>query len=154
MDSIECSSGQILPHLTHPRALLSLQEGGPRMAKTCLVVDDVAFARRVIKDILTAAKFSVIGEAADGDEAVSLYRKLAPNFVTMDVVMPKTGGIDAARKILEEDKDARIIMISAMGHEQLLMEAINAGARDYILKPFSPEDLVRAVEKMMSDSDE
>lgn len=124
------------------------------MAKTALVVDDVAFARKVIKDILTAAKYTVVGEAATGDEAISLYKKLQPTFCTMDVVMPIKGGIEATRKILEEDKDARIIMISAMGHEQLLMEAINAGARDYILKPFSPEDLLRAVEKVLVDSDD
>ena len=124
------------------------------MAKTDLVVDDVAFARRVIKEILTAARYTVIGEAANGDEAISMYKKLQPNFVTMDVVMPIKGGIEATRKILEEDKDARIIMISAMGHEQLLMEAINAGARDYILKPFSAEDLTRAVDKLMADADD
>lgn len=124
------------------------------VAKTALVVDDVAFARRVIKEILTAAKYNVIGEAANGDEAIQLYKKLQPDFVTMDVVMPVKGGIEATRKILEDDKDARIIMISAMGHEQLLMEAINAGARDYILKPFSPDDLLRAVDKLSSDADE
>ena len=124
------------------------------MAKTALVVDDVAFARRVIKEILTAARYTVIGEASNGDEAISMYKKLQPNFVTMDVVMPIKGGIEATRKILEEDKDARIIMISAMGHEQLLMEAINAGARDYILKPFSAEDLTRAVDKLMADADD
>ncbi|MBI3543246.1 MAG: response regulator [Deltaproteobacteria bacterium] len=124
------------------------------MPKTALVVDDVAFARKVIKEILTAAKYTVVGEAATGDEAIAMYKKLSPSFVTMDVVMPVRGGIEATRKILEEDKDARIIMISAMGHEQLLMEAINAGARDYILKPFAAEDLVRAVDKLMADADE
>ena len=124
------------------------------MLKTALVVDDVAFARRVIREILTAAKYSVVGEAANGDEAVAMYRKLQPSFVTMDVVMPVKGGIEATRKILEDDKDARIVMISAMGHEQLLMEAINAGARDYILKPFSAEDLVRAIEKLLADADD
>lgn len=124
------------------------------MAKTALVVDDVAFARRIIKDILTEAKYTVVGEAANGDEAIQMYRKHSPNFVTMDVVMPTKGGIEATRKILEEDKDARIIMVSAMGHEQLLMEAINAGARDYILKPFSKDDLLRAVEKLFELDEE
>ncbi|MBI3557720.1 MAG: response regulator [Deltaproteobacteria bacterium] len=124
------------------------------MAKTALVVDDVAFARRVIKEILTAARYTVLGEAANGDEAIAMYKKLQPDFITMDVVMPIKGGIEATRKILEEDKDARIIMVSAMGHEQLLMEAINAGARDYILKPFSAEDLTRAVGKLLVDADD
>lgn len=122
------------------------------MGKTALIVDDVPFARRVIKDILTAANYSVVGEASNGDEAISLYKKTQPNFVTMDIVMPGRGGIEATRKILEDDKNARIIMVSAMGHEQLLMEAINAGARDFILKPFAPEDLVRAIEKALMDS--
>ena len=123
------------------------------MAKTALVVDDVAFARKVIKDILTAAKYNVIGEAANGNEAVLLYNKHKPDVVTMDIVMPEKGGIEATRQILDGDKNAKIIMISAMGHEQLLMEAINAGARDYILKPFSPDDLIKAVEKVLYDED-
>lgn len=124
------------------------------MAKTVLIVDDVAFARRVLKDILTHAKYNVIGEATNGDEAVSLYRKHKPDFVTMDVVMPSKGGIEATRQILDGDKGARIIIVSAMGHEQLLMDAINAGARDYILKPFSAEDLLKAVEKVLREEDE
>lgn len=124
------------------------------MARTALIVDDVAFARRVIKEILTAAKYNIVGEAANGEEAVSLYNKHKPDFVTMDVVMPEKGGIEATRQILDGDRNARIVMISAMGHEQLLMEAINAGARDYIMKPFSPEDLLRAVEKVLHEEDE
>jgi two-component system chemotaxis response regulator CheY len=124
------------------------------VAKTVLIVDDVAFARRVIKEILTAAKYTVIGEASNGDEAVNLYAKYKPDFVTMDVVMPVKGGIEATRMILDQNKDARIIMVSAMGHEQLLMEAINAGARDYILKPFSPEDLIKAIDKLLQEDDD
>lgn len=124
------------------------------MPKTALIVDDVPFARRVIKDILTAAKYIVVAEAANGDEAVNAFKKHKPNFVTMDIVMPVRGGIEATRKILEEEKDAKIIMVSAMGHEQLLMEAINAGARDYILKPFSPEDLLKAIEKLLEGEEE
>lgn len=119
------------------------------MAKTVLIVDDLAFARKVIKEILSAAKYSVVAEASDGNEAVAQYNKHKPDFVTMDVVMPVKGGIEATRQILDSHKDARIIMVSAMGHEQLLMEAINAGARDYILKPFAPEDLLKAVEKVL-----
>jgi two-component system, chemotaxis family, chemotaxis protein CheY len=123
------------------------------MAKTALVVDDVAFARRIIKDILIAAKYSVVAEAANGDEAIAQYNKYKPDFVTMDLVMPIKGGIEATRKIADDYKEAKIIMISAMGHEQLLMEAMNAGARDYILKPFSKEDLLTAVEKVLQDDE-
>jgi two-component system chemotaxis response regulator CheY len=124
------------------------------MAKTALVVDDVAFARKVIKDILTSAKYTVIAEASNGDEAVQMYHRHKPDFVIMDVVMPKRGGIEATRKILEDFKSAKVIMVSAMAHEQFLMEAINAGARDYILKPFTPEDLIRSVEKVLKEEDE
>jgi two-component system chemotaxis response regulator CheY len=119
------------------------------MQKTALVVDDVAFARRIIKEILIAAKYTIIGEAANGVEAVNMYNQLKPDFVTMDLVMPLRGGIEATRKILEDDKNARVIILSAMTHEQILMEAINAGARDFIVKPFEPKDLLLAVEKVL-----
>lgn len=122
--------------------------------KTALVVDDVAFARKVVKDILIDAKFTVIGEATNGAEAIALYKQLKPDFVTMDVVMPVKSGIEAARKIIEDDKNAKIIMISAIVHEQVLMEAINAGARDYIVKPFSAEDLLKAVDKALQGMEE
>lgn len=124
------------------------------MQKTALIVDDIAFARRVIKDILIAAKYTVVAEAANGNEAIQMYRQYRPDFVTMDVVMPQKGGIEATRKILEEDAKAKIIMISALAHEQILMEAINSGARDYILKPFQPEDLLKAVEKVLQLTEE
>jgi len=118
------------------------------MAKKVLVVDDVAFARQMISRILTAAKYQVVGEASNGEEAMEMYAKLTPDFVTMDIVMPKKSGIEACRQIVEKYPTAKIIIISAMAHEQLLMDAINAGARDYILKPFSEDDILRSVEKL------
>ncbi len=124
------------------------------MSKKVLIVDDVPFARKIIGNILRAAGHQVVGEAADGDEAVEQYAKLSPDFVTMDVVMPHSNGIEACRKIIETDQNARIIMVSAMAHEQLLMDAINAGARDYILKPFSPDDLNKSVQKLFADDEE
>lgn len=124
------------------------------MSKKVLVVDDVPFARKIIGDILRAAGHQVVGEAADGDEAMDQYAKLTPDFVTMDIVMPNRNGIEACRKIIETDQNAKIIMVSAMAHEQLLMDAINAGARDYILKPFSPDDLIKSVQKLFEDEDE
>ena len=113
------------------------------MAKTVLIVDDVAFVRKTLTDILTEAHYQVVGEAADGAQAIELYAKLRPDLVTMDVVMPRMSGIDATRKILKADKDARIVIISAMGQESLVMEAINVGAKDYILKPFSSMDVAQ-----------
>jgi len=120
------------------------------MAKTVLIVDDIAFVRRTLSDILTSAHYQVIGEATDGNEAVDLYMKLRPNIVTMDVVMPQMSGIDATRRIIKLDKEAKIVIISAMGQENLVMEAINVGARDYILKPFSAEDVLKTIDRALS----
>jgi two-component system chemotaxis response regulator CheY len=120
------------------------------MAKTVLIVDDIAFVRKTLAEILTAAHFQVVGEAADGQEAIEMYAKLRPDIVTMDVVMPKMSGIDATRTILKIDKNAGIIIISAMGQENLVMEAINVGARDYVLKPFSSDDVIKAVKRIIA----
>jgi two-component system, chemotaxis family, chemotaxis protein CheY len=119
------------------------------MAKTVLIVDDIAFVRNTLNEILTQAHYQVVGEAKDGGEAIALYQKLKPDVVTMDVVMPHMGGIDAARKILKMDRNAKIIIISAMGQETLVMEAINVGIKDYILKPFTPDDIIKSVERAL-----
>jgi len=119
------------------------------MAKTVLIVDDVPFVRKTLAEILSAAHYQVVGEASDGAEAVNQYLKLKPDFVTMDIVMPQLSGIDATRKIMKINKDARVIIISAMGQENLVMEAINVGAKDYILKPFSADDVLRTVERAL-----
>jgi two-component system, chemotaxis family, chemotaxis protein CheY len=120
------------------------------MAKTVLIVDDVAFVRKTLASIFTAAHYQVVGEAADGAEAIQLYIKLRPDLVTMDVVMPQMSGIDATRKILSLDPNGKVVIISAMGQESLIMEAINVGAKDYILKPFSAQDILRTVERVLA----
>ena len=116
------------------------------MSRNVLIVDDVSFVRKTLAKILTDAHYRIVGEAEDGLQAHEMYRKLRPDLVTMDIVMPNLGGIDATRKILRDDKNAKIVIISAMGQENLVMDAINAGARDYIQKPFSAEDVIKAVE--------
>lgn len=123
------------------------------MAKTVLIVDDVAFVRKTLTEILTEAHYQVVGEAEDGNQAVDMYFQLRPDIVTMDVVMPEMSGIDATRKILRTDKDARIVIISAMGQENLVMEAINVGAKDYILKPFNAQDILKTVERALIGED-
>lgn len=119
------------------------------MAKTVLIVDDIAFVRKTLAQILTDAQYQVVGEAADGNEAVNMYAKLRPDIVTMDVVMPQLSGIEAARKILRIDKNAKVVIISAMGQENLIMEAINVGVKDYILKPFMAEDILKTLERAL-----
>jgi two-component system chemotaxis response regulator CheY len=124
------------------------------MAKTVLIVDDVPFVRKTLAQILTDAQYQVVGEASDGAQAIELFQKLRPDLVTMDIVMPKMSGIDATRKIVKMSKNARVIVISAMGQENLVMEAINVGASDYILKPFTAADVIKTVEfVLMSASD-
>jgi two-component system chemotaxis response regulator CheY len=114
-----------------------------------LIVDDVAFVRKTLSDLLTQAGYQVVGEASDGTEAVNQYAALKPDLVTMDVVMPQMSGIEATRKIIKMDKDARVVIISAMGQENLVMEAINVGAKDYVLKPFSSADVLKTIERAL-----
>src|SRR5262245_20970210 len=121
------------------------------MARTVLIVDDVEFVRKTIAEILSEAHYHVVGEASTGAQAVEMYARLRPDVVTMDIVMPEMSGLDAARKILKSDKQARIVIISAMGQENLVMEAINVGARDYVLKPFSSADILKSVERAFED---
>ena len=112
------------------------------MAKRVLIVDDAVFMRNMIKDIIAGGDFEIVGEAANGIEAVERYRELKPDLTTMDIVMPFKSGIEATKEILAEDPQAVIIMCSALGQESLVMEAIEAGAADFIVKPFKGEDVL------------
>lgn len=119
------------------------------MAKTVLICDDAIFMRAMIGDILRQAGFEVIGEAETGVQAVEKYRELRPDLVTMDIVMPDMGGIDAVRAIISEFPDAQILMCSAMGQQALVVEAIQAGARDFVVKPFQPSRVLEAVRRVL-----
>ena len=114
-----------------------------------LIVDDAAFMRMMIKDILEKNGFNVIGEASNGLEAVELYKKEKPDIVTMDITMPKVDGIEAVKLIKEYDNEAKIIMCSAMGQQAMVMDAIRAGAKDFIVKPFQADRVIEAINKVV-----
>lgn len=119
------------------------------MARTVLICDDALFMRTMLANILKQADFEVVGEAANGSEAVTMYGELQPDLVTMDIVMPDKGGIDAVREIVQDHPDAKILMCSAMGQQALVVEAIQAGARDFVVKPFQPSRVMEAVQRVL-----
>ncbi len=120
-------------------------------SKRVLVVDDSVFMRDIIKDIFAAGGFTVVGEASNGVEAVEKYKELKPDLVTMDLVMPYRNGIDATREILRNDARALVVMCSALGQETMVMEAIEAGAVDFIVKPPRAEDVLAVVKKVLGE---
>lgn len=117
------------------------------MATRVLVVDDAAFMRMMIKDILTKNDFEIVGEAENGAIAVEKWKELRPDLTTMDITMPEMDGITAVKEIKKLEPGAKIIMCSAMGQQAMVIEAIQAGARDFIVKPFQPDRVIEAVRK-------
>ncbi len=119
------------------------------MARTVLICDDAIFMRTMLGQILKQAGLQVVGEAETGAQAVERYRELLPDLVTMDIVMPDMGGIEAVRAIVKDFPEARILMCSAMGQQALVVEAIQAGARDFVVKPFQPSRVLEAVQRVL-----
>ena len=117
--------------------------------KRVLRVDDAAFMRMMIKDILQKNGFEVVGEASNGVEAVNLYKKERPDVVTMDITMPDMDGIEAVKEIRTFDANAKIIMCSAMGQQSMVMDAIKSGAKDFIVKPFQADRVLEAIRKVI-----
>ena len=117
------------------------------MGKNILICDDAAFMRMMIKDILTKDGYQVVGEAANGAEGVEKYSQLKPDLVMMDITMPEMNGIEALKKIKEGDASANVIMCSAMGQHAMVIESIQSGAKDFIVKPFQAERVLEAVKK-------
>lgn len=119
------------------------------MAKRVLIVDDAAFMRMMIKDILSKNGYEVAGEAENGLKAVEKYKELTPDLVLMDITMPEMNGIEAVKNIKAIDSSAKIVMCSAMGQQAMVIESIQAGARDFIVKPFQADRVLEAVRKVV-----
>ena len=119
------------------------------MAKNILICDDAAFMRMMIKDILTKNGYTVCGEAENGLRAVEKYSELNPDLVLMDITMPEMDGIQALKKIKEAHPQASVIMCSAMGQQAMVIESIQSGAKDFIVKPFQADRVIEAVRKVV-----
>ncbi|AFM01798.1 MULTISPECIES: response regulator [Desulfitobacterium] len=119
------------------------------MGANVLIVDDAAFMRMMVKDILTKNGFTVVGEAENGAVAVDKFAELTPDLVIMDITMPEMDGLQAVREIRKRDPQAKIIMCSAMGQQAMVIDAIQSGAKDFIVKPFQADRVVEAVKKAL-----
>jgi two-component system chemotaxis response regulator CheY len=119
------------------------------VAHRVMLVDDASFMRMMLKNILVGSGYEVIGEAENGAKAVEQYKSLKPDLVIMDIIMPEMGGIDAVREIIKGNPSAKILMCSSMGQQSLVVEAIQAGAKDFIVKPFQPSNVLEAVKKVL-----
>lgn len=114
-----------------------------------LVVDDAAFMRKVLTDALTNGGHEVVGEAGNGSDAVTQFQEVRPDLTTLDITMPETDGLEALRKILATDPGAKVIMCSALGAEDKVLEAIKLGAKDFVVKPFQPDRVLEAVSRAL-----
>lgn len=117
------------------------------MGKRILICDDAAFMRMMVKDILTKNGYEVVGEAVNGQDAIGKYKELSPDLTTMDITMPEMDGIQALKEIRGFDGNACVIMCSAMGQQAMVIESIQAGAKDFIVKPFQQDRVLEAVKK-------
>ena len=122
------------------------------MKARVLIADDASFMRQMIREIIEPDGFEIVAEAGDGVEAVKQYQASLPDIVTMDIVMPKRSGIDAVKAILEVNPTACVVMCSALGQETLVIEALQAGAKDFIVKPFKPDSVLETLNKIVEKS--
>lgn len=120
------------------------------MAKRILITDDALFMRVTLKNILTQNGYEVVGEAANGKESVELFKELKPDLVTMDITMPEMDGISALKEIRNVDPNAVVVMCSAMGQQNMIMEALQSGAKEFLVKPFQPAKVVEAVNRVLA----
>lgn len=122
------------------------------MKHKVLVVDDAIFMRKMISEILEENGMEVVGESDTGSGAIEKYKELRPDLVTMDIIMPEMNGIDAVRKIMTVDSNAKIVMCSALGQQALVQEAMAAGAKDFLIKPFNPSRVVEVLNKVLNQT--
>jgi two-component system chemotaxis response regulator CheY len=115
--------------------------------KSALIVDDAAVMRMRLRDILSS-KFKIVGEAENGEQALAMYSEHKPDFVTLDITMPGTDGLSALSSIIQADPEARVIIVSAVGQKQIVFQALAKGAKDFIVKPFEPERVLRSVNRL------
>ena len=128
----------------------NLNVWGAKKMKKVLIVDDAAFMRCAIKNMLENNGFDVVGEAENGMEGIKKYKELKPDIVTMDITMPVMSGIEALKSILEYDPNAKVVMISAMGQEHFVKEAVILGAKSFIVKPFKEENIILNLNKVLA----
>jgi len=119
------------------------------MAKKILIADDAAFMRMTLRDILTKAGYEIAGEAETGEEAVEKHKQLKPDLLTMDIVMLGEGGIKAVKNIVSSDPSAKVLMVSAMGQQALIVESIQSGAKGFVIKPFKPDQVLAEVKRII-----
>ncbi|MCF8568056.1 response regulator [Alicyclobacillus tolerans] len=120
------------------------------MGKKVLVVDDAAFMRMMLKDILTKAGHTVVGEGGNGNEAVEKFKELHPDLVTLDITMPDKDGVEALKEIMAVDPNAKVIMCSAMGQQAMVVDAIQSGAKDFVVKPFQADRVLQSINKIFA----
>jgi two-component system chemotaxis response regulator CheY len=123
------------------------------MAKKILLVDDAAFMRKVIKDTLSKNGYTELFEAVDGADAVAKFDEIKPDLVIMDITMPNMDGLEALKAIREKDSNANVVMCSAMGQETMVMDAVRSGAKDFIVKPFKPDRILKTVTSVLGSPD-
>ena len=121
------------------------------MSKKILTVDDAAFMRKMVKDTLTKAGYTDVYEAVDGVDAVEKYAELTPDLVIMDITMPNMDGLEALKAIRAKDPNANVVMCSAMGQESMVMDAVRSGAKDFIVKPFKPDRILKTVSTILGN---
>jgi two-component system chemotaxis response regulator CheY len=122
------------------------------MKTRVLLVDDAKFMRLMLRDILEKAGYEVVSEASNGKEAIREYQDKKPDLVTMDIIMPEVSGVEAATEIIKSDPSAKILMVSAMGQQELVKESLDAGACDFIVKPFVSEEVLKKVKEVLNPS--